>query len=322
MKLTRVITLISFVITGMAIQPVVAQQEAQLTQFMFNRLYYNPAYAGAEGKACGSALYRRQWLGLEGAPESQLVSFHTPLFQERVGLGLNLNRQSIGISRALTAEMSYAYRLPLGPGYLSAGLSASVRYFTEDYSDSRIIASQDINYDPGVPMGQQSKYLPNFGVGMYYQAKRWYAGIGMPRLIESSIDFAAGGGQAREIRHLYAMGGYKIPITSMLNVHPQVLFKYLDGAPFDGDISVLLEMERQFHAGISYRLGGNMERNGGESIDLLLGFWIQKQMLIGVAYDISMSKIRTYQSGTFEVMLQYCFGNRGVTTIDNPRFFE
>lgn len=300
-----------------------AQQEARISQFMFNQLYFNPAYAGAAEKPCISGLYRQQWLGLEGAPETQLVSFHTPLFQQRVGLGVNLTRQAIGVTRQLTAEMAYAYRLPVGQGYLSAGLSGSVRYFSEDYSDPRIKATQDISLDPGVPVGLQSRYIPNFGAGVYYYTRNWYAGIGAPRLIEAGIDFGNGQSvRSTEVRHYYAMGGYRVSLNELFSLHPQMLLRYVDGAPFDADISVMLEMDQQFHAGLSYRIGGHMERGAGESVNLLLGFYIQQRLLVAAAYDVTLTKIRTYQNGSVELLLQYCLGRQRVKTIDNPRFFE
>lgn len=312
------------VLISMITVKVTAQQEAQITQFMFNRLMYTPAYAGSAEGACISGLYRKQWIGLEGSPDMQLVSFHTPLFQRRVGLGVNLSRQAIGITRQLTAEMSYAYRIPLGNGYLSAGLSGSVRYFAEDYSDPRIKGTQDIQFDPGVPQSQQSKYLPNFGAGIYYQAKDWYAGIGLPRMIEGDIDFGGGAeeGISKEVRHYYALGGYRVHLSPSVDFHPQVLFKYVEGAPFDADIHLALELKDQFHAGVTYRLGGDSDLGAGESIDLVLGFKIQQRFLVSMGYDITLSKIRDYQNGTVEVMLGYCIAGPSPKAIDNPRFFE
>jgi type IX secretion system PorP/SprF family membrane protein len=309
-----------FIATSLRLE---AQQEARISQFMFNQLYFNPAYAGAAEKPCVSGLYRQQWLGLEGAPETQLVSFHTPLFQQRVGLGVNLSRQAIGVTRQVTAEMAYAYRIPMGQGYLSAGLSGSVRYFSEDYSDPRIRATQDISLDPGVPVGLQSRYIPNVGAGVYYYTRNWYAGMGVPRLIEAGIDFGNGQTlQSTERRHLYAMGGYRTAINELFSLHPQALLRYVEGAPFDAEISMLLEMNQQFHAGLSYRIGGHMARGSGESVNLLLGFYIQQRLLVAAAYDVTLTRIRTYQNGSVELLLQYCLGRQSVKTIDNPRFFE
>ncbi|MCO6486107.1 MAG: type IX secretion system membrane protein PorP/SprF [Saprospiraceae bacterium] len=300
-----------------------AQQEGIITQFMFNRLYYTPAFAGSGGHPTITAIYRKQWIGLEGSPEHQVLSAQMPLFNQRVGLGVNLSRQAIGITRQLTAELAYAYRIPLGRGYLSAGFSGSVRYFAEDYRDSRVKGTQDIGLDQAVPTTMQSRYLPNFGAGVYYQAQEWYAGVGLPRLLEGDIDFGDDTGPvSTERRHIYALGGYRAQLSPYFALHPQVLFRYVDGAPFDADVHLGLELNDQFHAGATYRLGGHIDRGGGESVDLILGFRIRQQLLLSVAYDVSISRIRTYQNGTFEVLLQYAIGRSSASTIDNPRFFD
>lgn len=300
-----------------------AQQESLITQFMHNKMFFTPAYAGSEEGPCASALYRKQWIGIEGSPELQLVSFHLPLFQQRVGLGANISRHAIGVTRQITAELAYAYRIPVARGYLSAGLSGSVRYFSEDLSDPRVKPLQDINQDQAIALGQQSRYIPNFGVGLYYQAREWYAGAGMPRLIESDIDFGAGGSAvSRERRLFYLMGGYRFALSPYVAFHPQIMMRYGQGIPLDGDLHLGLEMNDQFLAGVSYRMGGHIRNGGGESLDLMIGFRLKKQLLISAAYDISLTKIRTYQNGTVEVMLQYCFGKAGSSQIDNPRFFD
>lgn len=302
---------------------VAGQQDGQFTQFMFNRLFYTPGFAGSEGGPCLSLIYRKQWIGLEGAPEAQMVSFNTPLFQQRVGLGINLYRTAIGITRNVTAEMAYSYRIPLGRGYLGVGLSGSIRYFTEDYGDERVKGTQDINLDPGVPVGLQSKYLPNFGAGLYYQAKNLYVGAGVPRLVEGNIDFGNGSDRpSTEIRHYYAMGGYRITLNNFLALHPQLLLKYVGDAPFDADLHVALEMKNQFHAGLTYRFGGDRDPGLGESLDLIIGFRIRQHFLLSVGYDIALSDIRDYQNGTFEALLRFCFGKGEASEIDNPRFFQ
>lgn len=312
-------------LTGLSLlaSPVFGQQDGQYTQFMFNRLFYTPGFAGSEGGPCLSLLYRKQWIGLEGSPEAQLISFNTPLFQQRVGLGVNLYRTSIGITRNVTAEMAYSYRIPLGQGYLGVGLSGSVRYYAEDYGDERLKGTQDIDLDPSVPTGLQTRYLPNFGAGFYYQAKDWYVGGGVPRLVEGNIDFSNGSDRpSTELRHYYAMGGYRIHLNNFLALHPQFLLKYVGDAPFDADLNLSVEMKDQFHAGLSYRFGGDRDPGLGESIDVILGFRIRQHFLLSVGYDIALSEIRDYQSGTFEVLLRFCFGKDAASAIDNPRFFQ
>ena len=124
-----------------------AQQEAQYTQFMYNKLAFNPAYAGSLEAICATAIVRNQWLGLEGAPKSQIFNIDAALSDNRVGVGLNVARTSIGISNNYNADLSYAYRVPLGKGKIGVGLQGSIRSFNANYNDERLIATQGMNLD-------------------------------------------------------------------------------------------------------------------------------------------------------------------------------
>jgi type IX secretion system PorP/SprF family membrane protein len=311
------------VVLLLATLPLAAQQDAQLTHFSLNRSFLNPAASGSGNGPVFQGVYRRQWLGLDGAPETQLLSFHMPLMRQRVGVGVNLSRQSIGISRQVNAELNYAYRLPIGRGHLSAGMSASVQYFAEDYADPRLKATQSLSFDPGAATGLQSRFLPNFGFGLYYHSRDWYAGVAVPRLVEGEIDFGPGTEAiSTQRRHLYVAGGYRHELSPFLAFHPQILVKQVQGAPMDADLYLGLELNDQFHGGINYRFGGNRDLGAGESLDLLLGFRIRQQYMLSVAYDVSVSRIRTYQNGTIEVMIGYFPGNSAPKAIDNPRFFD
>jgi type IX secretion system PorP/SprF family membrane protein len=167
-----------------------AQQEQMYTQFMFNKLAYNPGYAGNFVSPTLTAIYRNQWLGLEGAPKAMSLSYTQPLLNNRVGIGGNITRQSIGINTNLTIDIAYAYRIQLKRGTVAIGLQTSMRNIRQNWKDSRIIAiSQN---DPGIPTVPKSKFVPNFGAGVYYNAytERWYAGIALPRIVGNSIDFS------------------------------------------------------------------------------------------------------------------------------------
>ena len=308
---------------GLVTGPVLAQQEAQMTQFMFHQLLFTPAAAGSQGGPCLRLLARSQWIGLEGAPESQLISADLPLFQQRVGLGLNLHRQSVGITRKLTAELAYAYRMRLGEGTLGLGLSGSLRYYAEDYRDERLVASQGLDQDPSIPEGLQSRFLPNFGGGVYYQGRDWYAGAGLPRLLEGRLDFGQGSqGEAREVRHLYLLGGYRWRINPFVALHPQVLVKALSGALLDADIHLAMELLDQFHLGATYRIGGAMDQGAGESVNVILGMQLREMFMLSVGYDIALTDLRTNQNGTFEALVRLTIGEREAFGMDNPRFFE
>ncbi len=302
---------------------VFGQQEEQYTQFMYYRLGYNPAFAGQDQTTTVSAIVRNQWLGIEGAPQTQLVTFNMPLLNNRVGVGGSITRQTIGVTQYYTVDAAYAYHIRVGNGWLGLGLQGSVRLLRIDFS--RVQGTQPIELDGAIPSaGYQSRYVPNFGAGIYYHSKNAYFGISVPRLLESNIDLADNQGViSKEVQHFYAMGGVRIPAGDNIQIQPQVLFKYVSGAPFDGDVNVNLVFMEKFTTGVSYRLGGSKRNSVGESVSLLIGAHLSENITLGLAYDATLTELRSYTNGSVEAMLRYSFGGRENTgnTIVNPRFY-
>ena len=301
--------------------PLLGQQQAQYTQFVYNKLALNPGYAGSDEAIALTALYRTQWIGLEGAPTSQVLSFNAPLLNRRIGLGLLLSRHSIGISEQLTAEATYAYRVRLGKGSMGIGLQASVRRFGMDYTDSRLKATQNISSDGGIAVGDVSRTLLNFGVGVYYHTSKFYIGGGIPRLIRNSIDFnELSGVLAREVEHGYLMTGLLMELGDFVALRPQLLLKYAPQLPMDAELNLSLILAERFTFGATYRLGGGSE-DIGESIDVLLAAQLTRELLFGLSYDITMSELKDYNNGSIEAVLRYYVGHPEGDDIINPRFF-
>ena len=298
-----------------------AQQELQYTQFMYNKLSFNPAYAGSEDAPCLTAIYRNQWIGLEGSPQSQTISFNAPVLSKRVGLGFNLSRSTIGIGSRVTLEGTYVYRISMGPGRLGVGILASMRYISMNYSDERLFAAQPIMTDGGIPVGNLDRYVPNFGAGIYYNTKEFYVGLAAPRMLRSNIDFndlqqILG----REFPHIYAMGGYRFQLKEKIDLQSQVLVKFVEHAPLDVDLNLSFYFSKKVMTGITYRTGGS-SHSFGESIDFLAGLQIKPQVFFGLAYDMTLSELRTYNNGSVEALLRLCFASPEGDTIVNPRFF-
>jgi type IX secretion system PorP/SprF family membrane protein len=298
-----------------------AQQEDQFTQFMHYKLGFNPAYAGATGQTRITALARQQWIGIEGAPEAQLISFNmAPI--TRVGVGASLSRSSIGVTDRYTLEGDYAYRFELGNGYLGIGLSASIRLIQARFGSLQ--ANQPIEIDDAIPGGFRSRYVPNFGAGIYYNTSKFYLGFSAPRLLNTSINLSETGEElAREVRHLYGMTGFVIPIKGDdIILQPQLLLKYVSGAPFDADINFSFTFMSKFTTGLSYRIGGNKETSVGESISALASYQVSNKLMFGLNYDYTITDLRDYNSGSAEVFLHYFIGGESDGRIfENPRFF-
>ena len=299
-----------------------AQQEEQFTQFMYYKQGINPGYAGSEEALTLTAFSRNQWLGLEGAPQTQLVSIVAPVLNQRIGIGGNILRQTIGVTDMYTLDGMYAYRLKVPRGFLGIGIQASVRMLRVDFSSLQ--GTQPIAQDEAVPEGIQSKFVPNFGAGIYYNARNFYLGFSVPRLLNANIDLANDGGViAKEVTHAYLMSGGIIPISDQLQLQPQILLKYVKGAPFDADVNFNLIIANKFTTGLSYRIGGSKESGIGEAISLLLGIQLSENILLGLSYDATVSELRKYNSGTIEGMVRYRVGRKDETEdVDNPRFFN
>lgn len=299
-----------------------AQQDEQFTQFMYHKLGFNPAYAGMQETPTFTALVRQQWIGLEGAPQSQLLTFNMPLTASGIGLGANISRHSIGATERLTADISYCYRFNLGRGgRMGIGLSSSVRQLKVNFSETE--STQPIEGDPAIPLGLQSKIVPNFGAGIYYSNQTFYLGFSAPRLLTNNIDFADEGTIiSREVPHYYLMAGVLLRLGGKVQMQPQAILKYVEGAPFDGDINLNFIFSETVYTGVSYRLGGSTSTGIGEAGSVLLGMQFSDALMCGLSYDMTLSELQSYASGSIEVVVRYGIGGRSRGgEILSPRFF-
>jgi type IX secretion system PorP/SprF family membrane protein len=301
---------------------IAAQQQPLHTMFMYNKLLINPAYAGYHEHPCATAIVRQQWLGFDGAPETQSFSVHGPLSSQRIGIGLNIQRRSIGVSSATTLDGMYDYRFPLGNGTLSLGVQASGRFLKVDYTDPAVKTVQDIHLDPGVDALSDSKFLINVGAGLYYYTPVFYIGLSSPRLMNSDIDFELNNlFTAREQAHYYVMSGVALRMSHKLSFVPQVLVRYTEAAPVDIDLNLGLRWREDYAAGVTLRKGG-VDNDLLESVDLIASARIMRGLRLGAAYDFTLSDLRKYSDGSIEVMLMYCFGEPAKpATFVNPRYF-
>jgi len=281
---------------------VTGQQESQYTQFMNNKLYYNPGFAGATESTSFTALYRRQWIGFDGAPESKLLSANIPLIGDRVGLGLLASVHELGVTRNWYLNMSYSYNIKIDErSSLRIGVHGTMRRLILDFSKQDLVIRE--RTDESILQGNRSgDYYGNFGFGLYYQYDKFYAGFSIPNAIENNIDLADGidlDKFAKESRHYYFMTGMTFTATHKIDIQPNLLFKYVKNAPFDVEVNFSVIYDQRITGGLSYRAGG--DNSGGESIDLLVAYKIQ-QFTLGVSYDFGISEIGKETSGSFEIM--------------------
>ena len=297
-----------------------AQQEAQFTQFMFNKLSLNPGYAGNTGVPCFSVMHRSQWVGVEGAPTSQILNFQMPLKKNRIGIGMSVFHDKIGPSESWTYQLNYSYGIQIEKGRLGIGLQGALRRFTVDLGSTNAIHAGDSQ----LLMGMQSKVLPNFGVGLYYQNPRFYLGASIPNMLRGDLSFAEGTSPtndfSQEAPHFYFMGGLIIDAVNNVKFKPAILVKYTEHAPVKIDVNAMVIFVEKLWLGLTYRLGGNLNSSTGESIDAIVQYQLSRSLRAGLAYDYTLSKMKSYNSGTYEMMLSYCIINKD-KVMTNPRFF-
>jgi type IX secretion system PorP/SprF family membrane protein len=295
-----------------------AQQEVMHTQFMFNRLLYNPASAGTFESGELTALVRNQWIGIEDAPNVQFISYSQPILNNRVGIGGNISRAQFGITRIITFDIAYAYRIAFRRGYLCVGLQPSIRSFYQDWASDKVRPLQAL--DGAIPTTSGSRIIANVGTGIFYDAPhKWFAGIALPRLIQNNIDVADGVGEtSRELRHLNVIGGYKYRVSRDLQLQPQILLKFVANAPLDIDLNCNALLRSKYLGGLTYRTGGD-ERGTGESLDVILGLQATEKLFVALSYDIGLSRLASYSKGSIELTGRWWFNPPAPeTTSNNP----
>jgi type IX secretion system PorP/SprF family membrane protein len=296
-----------------------AQQEHHYTQFMYNKLLLNPAYAGARGVPALTAIYRNQWLGFEGSPQSALLSFHSPFLSNRFGAGVTISHQKAGLNRDFFGNLAFSYDL-IAQEELSVrmGVMGSMRSLSISFGDATPVN----NGDPSLENDRVNEIYGNVGAGIYATvAGQFFAGFSVPRIYSNTIGFNPNQPPmiAKEYQHYYASAGAIIPLSDDINLMPSALLKYVKNAPFDADVNLSLDVRKKFTAGLSYRIGGD---GSGESIDLLAYWQASPQLAVGFAYDFTLSQIKDYTAGSIELLVQADLKKRKRSrNMSNPRFF-
>lgn len=291
----------------------IAQQNAMFSQYMFNTLAINPAYAGSRNVAAVTGLFRNQWVGMEGAPKTVVISADSPLSRERIGLGFQLFSDKIGITSTTGAVISPAYRIAINEARLAFGIQASFSQYTANFTSLSLDAGGTI-YDP-VYRENVNKFLLNFGSGVYYNTDRLYIGLSVLDLLNNRLNkdtVSKNGVTARQSSHAYFAAGYVFPMGSDFNLKTSMLLKGVKGAPVQADLNATLWIKDVIALGAEYRSSAD--------ISALMELRITPGLRIGYAYDRSITSLRNFNSGSHEVMLRYEFSFDRSNTL-SPRYF-
>ncbi|MUH38287.1 type IX secretion system membrane protein PorP/SprF [Zobellia amurskyensis] len=293
-----------------------AQQDAQYTQYMYNTMAINPAYAGSRGVLSIAGLHRSQWVGIEGAPKTQTLNFHTPV-SDRVGVGLSIVNDDIGngTSQETYFDGVFSYTVPISrEANLAFGLKASAHVLNLDFSK----LSNYSNEASGAGLTNiDNKLSPNFGAGVYYYDEQFYIGLSVPNFLATKHfdgDASSSSFLAKERMNFYLVTGYIYELNQRWQFKPALLLKAVNGAPLQIDVSANFMFNNKFILGAGYRWDA--------ALSGMFGFQASDQILLGLAYDREVTELggSRFNDGSFEVVLRYEFQSRYRRTTA-PRFF-
>lgn len=292
-----------------------AQQDAQYTQYMYNTVSVNPGYAGSRGHMSIAALHRSQWVGLDGAPKTQTLNLHTPLGYRGVGMGISIVNDQIGPTSETYFDLDFAYTIQTSQdARLSFGLKASAHLLDIRFSELNQDVTSPGGPDPTLQQDIQNRFSPNIGGGVYYHTDHFYAGLSVPRILETTHFDESSLSTASEQMNFYFITGYVFDMNAFWKFKPTLLTKVVSGAPLQLDLSANFMYNEKFIMGAAYRWDA--------AFSAMAGFQISPSFLIALAYDREITELgqAVFNDGSFEVILRYDF----IKVLDNmksPRFF-
>lgn len=291
-----------------------AQQDSQFTQYMYNTININPAYAGSRGALSIFALHRTQWVGLDGAPVTNTASINTPINGSNIGLGVSVVNDRIGPSTENNISVDFSYSIPASDTYkLSFGLKGTANLLDVDFTKLNRYDKNDYAFDTNI----DNKFSPNIGLGLYLHSDNTYVGLSVPNLLETKhFDRYANTGAnshiAKENINYYLIAGHVFDLSSAVKFKPSLLTKYVKGAPLQVDVSGNFLINEKFVAGVAYRWSA--------AISAMVGFQASDSWFIGYGYDLETTRLSNYNSGSHEIFLRYELFNKE-SKIISPRFF-
>ena len=290
-----------------AVLSVKAQQDPQYTQYMYNTMSINPAYAGSRGHLSMTALARTQWVGVDGAPETQTFSVNTPIGYTGIGVGLNIINDKLGPSTETYFDANISYTIRTSEeGQFAFGMRVGGRILNLDWSKGRF-QTPDVLFNNNL----NNKFLPTIGAGVFFHKPKWYVGLSIPNFLRTQHydDFVEA--VSAERMHYFAIAGYVFDLTENIKFKPAILSKIVSGAPLSLDVSANFLFNEKFSFGVAYRWD--------DAISAIVGFQISETLTLGYAYDLTTSNFNNYNSGSHEVMLTFNVLEK--KKLKSPRFF-
>jgi type IX secretion system PorP/SprF family membrane protein len=320
MRIRKTIAAISAIFISVFNVSVSAQEIPVYSQYMFNMLSLNPAYAGSHPVASAIGTFRKQWIGVPGAPQTTAIAMDMPARNNFLGLGLQITDDRIGIQKSTTISTSYAVRIRLGVSedetedqVLAIGIQAGLNNLKANYNEVDLFNP----YDPSFTGNIVNEFLPSFGAGIYYHSPNFYLGLSSPNLIQAYRDKTSQVVRSSISRfqnsHIFLAAGYVFDASPTIKLKPSLLIRALPGTALQYDLNTNVWFNNKFSTGLSYRTN-----------DALVGLFelpIGNSLQFGYAYAYTIgTTLKTFSRGTHEMMLRFEL-NGGQKTNQSPRYF-
>jgi len=289
-----------------------AQHDPMFTNYMWNEMFINPAYAGSTEAISVVGLSRQQWVGIDGAPNSQSLSIHGPFYENSVGVGVSVLHEGIGVTNETSMMGTFAYHIQTSAkGRLGFGLSGGAVTFREKLSEIVTQTPGDIQFQENTPL----LTVPNAAFGMYYHTKKFYAGLSVPRLIDNQISagtWVIHNKFSSKTLHYNFISGYVFDLNGGIKIKPTIMCRYAYATPFEVSTSLNFFVKDCIWAGLAYRTG--------DAVSVLLGIMFTPSLRLSYSYDYTTNKLKSFNSGTHEISIGYDY-LLGKKKTASPRLF-
>jgi len=304
-KMIRTLFIALLLILGFVATDVNAQQRPVFSQYYFNPLAINPAFAGSQQDFNGTLLYRHQWVNVEGAPRLLTATANTGIRGKKIGLGFVLSNERIGVHTDISLYFSYAYQIRFKDGAFSMGIQGGFTQLRSDFTQLTLLNLNDPNLS-----GVMSKFNPNFGAGLLFEKSRFYAGFSIPYILNNKLQSGEDIqiAEARMRRYYFLVVGKLFDLNPRLQIRPEAVLRMQEQAPLGYDINFKFIIDQRIGLGAIYR--------SNDAIISTFEFQLNQNLRIGYAYEWTLSDLNQFSRGTHEFMLSYRIKIRGLNRPD------